>query len=102
MPSLPTTFYLPYCYCHHHYYLTYYRRFLSQDGAPPLFEKVRSSSSSSLTHLVTYPLTCFVKVWITDSVPATVAAVTSAVEGGLAATLPPFEVSRKSYVVGSE
>ena len=29
---------------------TYYRRFLSQDGAPPLFEKVRSRVVS---HLVT-------------------------------------------------
>jgi len=56
-----------------------WRRFLSQDGAPPLFEKV----------------------WITDSVPATVAAVTSSVEGGLAATLPPFEVLSLAPLIGN-
>ena len=61
---------------------------MGQDGAPPLFEKVGITDSNPNPN--PNPTPTPLKVWITDSVPATVAAVTSDSETN--ACLPPFEV----------
>ena len=89
-----------------------WRRFLGQDGAPPLFEKVWSTDSVR-ARVRAYPTptrTCTrtrtptptpspLKVWITDSVPATVAAVTS--DSDTNACLPPFEVLSLAPLIGN-
>ena len=70
---------------------------MGQDGAPPLFEKVGITDSNPNPN--PNPTPTPLKVWITDSVPATVAAVTSDSETN--ACLPPFEVLSLAPLIGN-